>query len=363
MVPSLVYVSDANNANGTVANLNNNAMMHHFVLHQRSRTDTVCPGGLQGRSASASSPPATSAARCTCPAVRVLQRTDKLALISHLVNKAAVAKNISSRSSTSTAPPAARMRRRCGSTSTAAATPSTRPRSATTTRRRLDVDGERPDDRDVRAPARRRHHEQPGRAPTTAPLRATASRSRPSSSAATPTTTSAPLRPNNAPPADLTGATMCRSEGRYGTAWATGTQGNAFRGHLDTISVRDQLRPAAHQAGGGFPGRRRLLVRGSDMKVEFVHIPDPGAYNDKVLSMVAAGTPPDTGFIQFDIFPPLPVTNYCSILPTNSRPTRSSAKKATSSSRRKRTLHRRGPLVWHWLVLGRAAHLLQRRCF
>lgn len=40
----------------------------------------------------------------------------------------------------------------------------------------------------------------------------------------------------------------------------------------------------------------------ADMKVEFVHIPDPGAYNDKVLSMVAAGTPPDTGFVQFDIF-------------------------------------------------------------
>lgn len=40
----------------------------------------------------------------------------------------------------------------------------------------------------------------------------------------------------------------------------------------------------------------------SDMKVEFVHIPDTGAYNDKVLSMVAAGTPPDTGFVQFDVF-------------------------------------------------------------
>ena len=49
MVPSLVYESDANNANGTVANLNNNAMMHHFVLLNPQRTDTVCPGGLQGQ--------------------------------------------------------------------------------------------------------------------------------------------------------------------------------------------------------------------------------------------------------------------------------------------------------------------------
>ena len=48
MVPSLVYESDANNANGTVANLNNDAMMHHFVLiNPPPRADTVCPGGLQ----------------------------------------------------------------------------------------------------------------------------------------------------------------------------------------------------------------------------------------------------------------------------------------------------------------------------
>ena len=40
MVPSLVYESDANNANGTVANLNNNAMMHHFVLINPRPTPT-----------------------------------------------------------------------------------------------------------------------------------------------------------------------------------------------------------------------------------------------------------------------------------------------------------------------------------
>ncbi len=39
-----------------------------------------------------------------------------------------------------------------------------------------------------------------------------------------------------------------------------------------------------------------------DIKMEWVHIPDPGAYNERVLSMVAAGTPPDTGFVQSDIF-------------------------------------------------------------
>jgi multiple sugar transport system substrate-binding protein len=39
-----------------------------------------------------------------------------------------------------------------------------------------------------------------------------------------------------------------------------------------------------------------------NIKMEWIHIPDPGAYNERVLSMVAAGTPPDTGFVQSDIF-------------------------------------------------------------
>lgn len=40
----------------------------------------------------------------------------------------------------------------------------------------------------------------------------------------------------------------------------------------------------------------------SDVKMEFIHVPDTGGYNDKILSMVAAGTPPDTGFIESPLF-------------------------------------------------------------
>jgi multiple sugar transport system substrate-binding protein len=40
-----------------------------------------------------------------------------------------------------------------------------------------------------------------------------------------------------------------------------------------------------------------------DIKMEWIHIPDAGApYNDKILSMVAAGTPPDTGFIESPLY-------------------------------------------------------------
>jgi multiple sugar transport system substrate-binding protein len=38
----------------------------------------------------------------------------------------------------------------------------------------------------------------------------------------------------------------------------------------------------------------------SGVKMEWVHIPE--TYNDKLLAMVAAGTPPDTGFVGSDIF-------------------------------------------------------------
>ena len=39
-----------------------------------------------------------------------------------------------------------------------------------------------------------------------------------------------------------------------------------------------------------------------DIKMEWIHIPDAGGYNDKILPMVAAGTPPDTGFILSNSF-------------------------------------------------------------
>jgi hypothetical protein len=55
-----------------------------------------------------------------------------------------------------------------------------------------------------------------------------------------------PVPPNNPPPADLTGTTLCRSEGNYGTPFA----GNVWQGHLDTMTqcgVWTDL-PAGHQA-------------------------------------------------------------------------------------------------------------------
>ena len=50
--------------------------------------------------------------------------------------------------------------------------------------------------------------------------------------------------PDNPPPADLTGTTLCRSEGYYGTPFA-GTQ---WKGHLDTMSecgIQTDIPPGA----------------------------------------------------------------------------------------------------------------------
>ena len=45
IVPSLVYNGDANHADGTTANLDTDAMLHHFVLINGGRTDAVCQQG------------------------------------------------------------------------------------------------------------------------------------------------------------------------------------------------------------------------------------------------------------------------------------------------------------------------------
>jgi hypothetical protein len=55
MVPDLVYDQDprapgnSTFTTGNSANLNNNAMLHHFVLINGARTEAVCPTGLQGQ--------------------------------------------------------------------------------------------------------------------------------------------------------------------------------------------------------------------------------------------------------------------------------------------------------------------------
>jgi hypothetical protein len=65
-----------------------------------------------------------------------------------------------------------------------------------------------------------------------------------------------PQPPSNPPPSDLTGATACRSEANYGTAYA----GTRWNGHLDTMGncgifkdLPAGAQAEAYPAGGAFP--------------------------------------------------------------------------------------------------------------
>ena len=122
MVPNLVYMNDANHADGTTANLDTDALMHHFVLINGSRADPVCPGGLQGQLGERFFASGNERSQLHLPSPFGYSNGSNT--------------TSGSRSPTSTGPPAGRTPSRCGSTSTAAATPTTRSRPATTTRTR-----------------------------------------------------------------------------------------------------------------------------------------------------------------------------------------------------------------------------------
>jgi hypothetical protein len=79
-----------------------------------------------------------------------------------------------------------------------------------------------------------------------------------------------PIPPNNPPPADITGATLCRSEGSYGTSYGL-SHGGA--GHLDTMSqcgifsevpagAQPEMYPAsAAYSFEGYPIRKGQVIR------------------------------------------------------------------------------------------------------
>ena len=141
MVPSLVYMGDANHPDGTTANLDTDAMLHHFVMINPGRPDPVCPGGLEGQLGERFFAAGNERSQMHLPcAVRLPeQHHGTWRLISHIINKSATVQKsfqIEVVFQYRTVPRAAAPRpSRCGSTSTAAATPSTRRRSATTTPR------------------------------------------------------------------------------------------------------------------------------------------------------------------------------------------------------------------------------------
>ena len=301
MVPSLVYESDPNNANGTVANLNNNAMMHHFVLLNPQRADTVCPTGLQAQLGERffASGNERSQMHLPSPYGYFNGTQANWTLIYHLVNKAAAAKNISIE--------VVYQYRTAGGED---ALPLW-----------LDIDG--CSDSEYPAPlgysdthadwtstvngrflAMNGHlHDVDITNASPCPDHCPAQGHGIALSAELIGGPSGdyygPIPPNNSPPADLGGATLCRSEGYYGTPWATTTQGNQYRGHLDTMSscgINSDLlgtkQAEAFPAGGAYSFEGYPLRTGQVIRLHSEYQNNTGAIQNDVMGIMMAFVAP-----------------------------------------------------------------------
>ena len=270
IVPSLVYEGDANHANGTDANLNTDVMNHHFVMLNGGRTDVVCPGGLQSQLGERFFAAGNERSQLHLPApYGYFNQSASWRLIYHLVNKSAVPKNVS-----------VELVYQYRTTGGEDVTPLW-----------LDIDGCQ--DSEYTIPVG--YSDTTVDWPSTINGRLVAANGHlhdvditnqspcqnHCSSLGHGIAVSAelvggngndyygPIPPQNTPPASLTGATLCRSEGYYGTAWA----GTRFRGHLDTMSscgINSDLLPGrqaqAFPAGGeysfeGYPIKTGQVIR------------------------------------------------------------------------------------------------------
>ena len=306
MVPNLIYDGDANNPTGTTANLNNGAMMHHFVMINPARQDAVCPSGLQGQLGERFLAAGNERSHVHLPRpmgyYNPAGRTT-WTLIYHLVNKSAVQKRLSIQVfyKYRTDPPNVREAKPlwldidgCGDSEYTAPlgySDTTTSWTSTVTGRMVgigghlhDVDITNANPCDVHCP------EQGGGIAVSAELVGGAN------------TYYGPVPPNNPPPATLTGTTLCRSEGYYGTTFA-GTQ---WKGHLDTMSqcgIQTDVPPGrqaeAYPAGAAYPTQGVPIKSGDVIKLHSEYQNDTGAPQTDVMGiMMAWYAPPDPGYAR-----------------------------------------------------------------
>jgi hypothetical protein len=112
-----------------------------------------------------------------------------------------------------------------------------------------------------------------------------------------------PIPPNNPPPADITGATLCRSEANHGTSFGAA---NGSNGHLDTdghCGIFSHL-PAGRQAeayptSAEYPSDGIPISAGQVIKLHSEYQNDSGAPKTDVMGIMAAWfVPPSPGYIR-----------------------------------------------------------------
>jgi hypothetical protein len=112
-----------------------------------------------------------------------------------------------------------------------------------------------------------------------------------------------PVPPNNPPPADITGATMCRSQAYHGTAFGTAIRAN---GHMDTTSlcgifgdVPAGAQAEAYPASGAYSFEGYPLKAGQVIRLHSEYQNNSGAPKTDVMGIMAAWMAfPDPGYVR-----------------------------------------------------------------
>ncbi len=305
MVPSLVYVNDASHPDGTVANLDTDAMLHHFVMINPGRPDPVCPGGLEGQLGERFFAAGNERSQLHLPSpFGYLNNTGTWRLISHVINKSATAtkslqievvfqyRTVASGGGAETKPLWLDIDT-CGDseyTTPVGYNDATADWVSNVSGRMIGMSGHLHDVDITNAAPCTNHCPEKGHGIAVS-LELVGGNSN---------DYFGPLPPNNTPPASLTGATICRSEGIFGTPWA----GGRYRGHLDTMTecevpgaVAPTYQPEAWPPDGAYPSTGYPFSSGQTLRIHSEYQNDnPQAQTDVMGIMMAWYVPTSPGY-------------------------------------------------------------------
>ncbi len=294
IVPNLVYIGDANNADGTTANLNNDAMLHHFVLLNPAKQDPVCPTGLEGQFGERffAAGNERSQMHLPDPFGYLNANTPNWRIFSHIINKStSVSKSFQIEvvyqyrtTGGAEAKPLWLDIDTCGDseyTAPVGYSDATKDWVSTVNGRMIGMSGHLHDvDITNQAPCTN-HCPEKGHGIALSVEKVGGNSN----------DYFGPIPPNGTPPASITGATMCRSEGRYGTAWAAAR----FRGHLDTMTacmVPGGLAPTyqaeAWPAGGNLPSTGYGFNAGQTLRLHSEYQNNTGQPQTDVMGIMMA---------------------------------------------------------------------------
>jgi hypothetical protein len=327
IVPSLVYVNDANHPDGTAANLDTDAMMHHFVLINRQRPDPVCPGGLAGQIGERFIAAGNERSQMHLPSPFGYQNSRSTwSLISHVINRGTQTKSLNIQlvfqyrtSGAAEAKPLWWDIDGCVDSEYTTPTgyhDATVDWTSTVGGRFLGMAGHMHDVDITNSNPCVDHCPELGHGiAVTAELVGGDSNDY-----------FGPIPPGNPPPASITGATLCRSDAYYGTPWA-GTQ---FRGHLDTMSecgVNTDILPTAQAEawpdGGDLPYTGYPFSAGQTIRLHSEYQNDTGEPQTDVMGiMLGWYTPTSAGYPRPQAASPafvslVPAYNQCTTATDN----------------------------------------------